>query len=174
MERDNHHPCSQKVPCQSHERLQACGTHLSSANAQRGWSLGSLQSSVDPLQFSYKTKRGVEDTSPTLMDRVTRHLDSPNSYVRILFVDFSSAVNTVKANTLLHHLQGLQVNTTLVLWIKDFLKDRPQHVRVDGFKSRNIVLNTEIPQGWVLSPILFSIYTLSLFKYADDMALVAP
>lgn len=62
-----------------------------------------------------------------------------------------------------------------------FLKDRPQHVRVNGFKSSNIVLNTGVPPGAVLLPILFSIYTnkttcdtrLSLFKYADDMALVA-
>ena len=34
-----------------------------------------------------------------------------------------------------------QHNTTLALWIKDFLKDRPQHVRVNSFKSSNIVLH---------------------------------
>lgn len=92
---------------------------------------------LDPFQFAYKPKRGVEDASVTLLDTMARHLDSPNSYVRILFMDFSSAFNTVNTNTLLHRLQGLQVNTTLVLWIKDFLKDRPQHVRVNGFKSSN-------------------------------------
>lgn len=56
--------------------------------------------------------------------------------------------------------------------------DRPQQVFLNG----KLVLNTGLPQGCVLSPILFSAYTnnitcsregMSLFKYADDMALVA-
>ena len=77
---------------------------------------------LDPLQFAYKSKRGVEDASLTLRDTVTRHLDSPNSFVRILLMDFSSAFNTVNINTLLQRLQQLEVNPTLTLWIKEFLK----------------------------------------------------
>lgn len=71
--------------------------------------------SLDPLQFAYKSKPGVEDARLTLVDTVMKHLDSSNSYVRILFMDFSSAFNTVNINTLLNHLQGLQVNTTMIL-----------------------------------------------------------
>ena len=138
--------------------------------------------SLDPLQFAYKPKRGVEDATLHLLDTVTKHLDSQNSLVRILFMDFSSAFNTVNISTLLHRLQQLQVNPALTLWIKEFLKDRPQHVKVQGATSTNVILNTGVPQGCVLSPILFSIYTneitcsingFKLFKYADDLALVA-
>ncbi len=73
------------------------------------------------------------------------------------------------------------MHQTLILWINSFLRDRPQHVLVNGKKSENVVLNTGLPQGCVLSPILFSIYinemtcdndNLTLIKYADDMALV--
>lgn len=61
------------------------------------------------------------------------------------------------------------------------LTDRPQRVCVRGTVSEEIVLNTGAPQGCVLSPLLFSVYTnemtmqdnkYKLFKYADDMALV--
>ena len=95
----------------------------------------------------------------------------------------SAAFNTVDSHTLCDHLLELEVNPTLILWIIDFLLDRPQHVVVNGFTSKNMILNTGVPQGCVLSPILFSIYTnnitcnnnmdFSLLKYADDIALVA-
>ena len=55
-------------------------------------------------------------------------------------------------------------------------------VGVNSVKSNELILNTGEPQGCVLSPILLSIYTneimsntttLTLIKFADDMALVA-
>ena len=77
---------------------------------------------------------GCQSSSPWHCDK--------ESFVRILFMDFSSAFNTVIINTLLHHLQQLQVNRTLMLWIKEFLMNRPQHVRVHGVTSTNNILNT--------------------------------
>ena len=38
--------------------------------------------SLDPLQFAYKPRRGVEDAILALLDTVTRHLDSQHSFVR--------------------------------------------------------------------------------------------
>ncbi len=89
---------------------------------------------------------------------------------------------TVNTNTLSDRLTELQVNPTLVKWSRDFLQDRSQHVTVNGKRSTNIAISTGVPQGCVLSPILFSIYTnkitcnmnnMTLLKYANDMALVA-
>ena len=134
--------------------------------------------SLDPLQFAYKSKRSIEDAGMTLLDTVIRHLDS---FVRILFLDLS--LHLIQwTSTLFCAASNSCKWTQLWHWIKELLKDRPQHVRVKGFKSTNTILNTGLPQGCVLSPVLFSIYTneitcssngLKLFKYADDMALVA-
>ena len=75
-----------------------------------------------------------------------------------------------------------RVNPSIVLWVRAFLRDWPQAVCVNSVKSNELILNTGAPQGCVLSPILFSIYineimsnttTLTLIKFADDMALVA-
>ena len=83
---------------------------------------------------------------------------------------------------LLKRLIDLHVNSNFVLWIRDFLRDRPQSVCVNGYLSEEVILNSGAPQGCVLSPMLFSIYTnhmnlqtavTCLFKFADDMALVA-
>lgn len=97
------------------------------------------------------------------MDTVARHFDSPNSIIRILFMDFSSAFNTVYTKKLLHQLQVLQCRQCC-----------PQQSQWFYFRK---YVNTGVPQGCVL----LSIYTndipcyssgLSLYKYADNMALV--
>ena len=102
-------------------------------------------------------------------------------------MDFSSAFNTIQTHVLINKLLNLEVNPDLILWIRQFLCDRPQRVRLnvplcrDYVLSDEIVVNTGAPQGCVLYKILCSIYTndissnnsfLSLNKYADDMALV--
>ena len=72
---------------------------------------------LDPFQFAYKDSRGVEDASLTLLNLITQHLQKAKSYVRILFVDFSSAFNTTEPYVLLKRLIDLLVNSNLVLWI---------------------------------------------------------
>ena len=82
----------------------------------------------------------------------------------------------------LKRLIDLDVSPSLILWIRSFLRDRPQRVIVNGVLSNEIVVNTGAPQGCTLSPLLFSVYTnemtcddeiLRLIKFADDMALIA-
>ena len=105
-----------------------------------------------------KASRGVEDASLTLLNLITQHLEKAKSYVRILFVDFSSAFNTIEQYVLLERPIDLPVNSNLVLWIRDFLRDRPQRVCVNGYLSEEVVLNAWAPQGCtknILSQVLF-------------------
>ena len=113
---------------------------------------------------------------------IASHLDKSGSYVRVMFMDFSSAFNTVQPHLLIKKLLDLGANHTLVLWSKQFLCDRPQIMSLTGTISDELIVNTGAPQGCVLSPVLFSVYTnevvstsplLMLVKFADAMALVA-
>ncbi len=74
-------------------------------------------------------------------------------------------------------LSDLGLNTSLCDWIQDFLTGRPQVVKVGQFTSNSITLNVGAPQGCVLSPLLYSLYThdcvsshrsTSIIKFADD------
>ncbi len=94
-------------------------------------------------------------------------------YVRLLFIDFSSAFNTIIPQQLIHKLVQLGLNTSLCNW--------PQAVRVSSNTSSTITLNTGAPQGCVLSPLLFTLLThdctpshnSNLFiKFADDTTVV--
>jgi hypothetical protein len=39
---------------------------------------------MDPLQFAYRVRRGMEDASVTLLDLITRHLDKTGTLTRVL------------------------------------------------------------------------------------------
>ena len=96
---------------------------------------------------------------------IASHLDTSGITVRVLFMDISSACNTIQTHVLIKKLLNIEVNPDLILCIRQFLCDRPQHVRLndplcrDPVLSDEILVNTGAPQGCVLSSILFSIYT---------------
>ncbi len=129
---------------------------------------------LDPLQFAYRANRSVDDF-------ILQHLDRPGTYVRILFVDFSSAFNTNILDTLQNKLTQLSVPTSVCQWITSFLTNRQQVVRLGKYTSNTRMITTGAPQDCVLSPLLFSRYTndctskdpsVKLLKFADDTTLI--
>ena len=56
-------------------------------------------------------------------------------------------------------LRSLGLNTSLCNWILDVLTGHPQVVRVGNKTSATLILNTGAPQGCVLSPFLYSLFT---------------
>ncbi len=115
--------------------------------------------SLDPLQFAYRANRSVDDAVNMGLHYVLQHLDKPGTYMRILFVDFRSAFNTIIPNLLLPKLTQLSVPTSICQWNNSFLTDWQELVRLGKFKSSTRTIRTEAPQGYVLSPLLFSLYT---------------
>ncbi len=53
---------------------------------------------LEPLQFAYRENRSVDDAVNMGLPFILQQLDRPGTYVRILFVDFSSAFNTIIPN----------------------------------------------------------------------------
>ncbi|KAK1803317.1 hypothetical protein P4O66_004107 [Electrophorus voltai] len=88
-----------------------------------------------------------------------------------------SAFNTIIPSLLTTKLEDLGLHTSLCDWISNFLTDRPQSVRVGNCASSTLTLSTGAPQGCVLSPLLYSLYTYDctatssstiIVKFADD------
>ncbi len=136
---------------------------------------------LDPLQFAYRANRSVDDAVNMGLHFILQHLDRPGTYVRILFVDFSSAFNTIIPDTLQNKRSQLSVPTSICQWINSFQTDRQQLVRLGKFSFSTHTISTGAPQGCVLSPLLFSLYTndctskdpsVKLLKFADDTTLI--
>ncbi|KAI4889401.1 hypothetical protein NFI96_034095, partial [Prochilodus magdalenae] len=96
--------------------------------------------------------------------------------------DFSSAFNTIVPSRLDIKLRDLGLNSSLCSWILNFLTDRRQVVKLAGITSSSLTLSTGAPQGCVLSPLLYSLYTHDctarhssnvIIKFADDTTIVA-
>ena len=136
---------------------------------------------LDPLQFAYRANRSVDDAVNIGLHQILRHVEAPGTYARILFVDFSSAFNTIIPDILTEKLTRLSVPAATRQWINSFLTGRSQQVRMGHFTSPPLTTNIGAPQGCVLSPALFSLYTndcisgdptVKLLKYADDTTVI--
>ena len=79
---------------------------------------------LDPLQFAYRANRSADDAVNMGLHHILQHLDSPGTYARILFVDFSSAFNTIIPDILHSKLSQLTVPASTCQWITNFLTDR--------------------------------------------------
>ena len=139
-----------------------------------------IQPHADPLQFAYKRDRGTDDATLTLLRHAFTHLDHKGSFVRILFIDFSSAFNTIQPHISAHKLTQVWVNAKLVLWVVNFLVERTQKVRFRNSVSSSMTTTSGSPQGTLLSPFLFTLYTTDCrgtneaapIKYSDDSAIL--
>ncbi len=96
-------------------------------------------------------------------------------------MDFSSAFNTSMPDLLSDKLTQLSVPTSICQWITSFLTDRQQLVRLGKLTSRTLTISTGTPQGCVLSPLLFSLYTndctsqdpsVKLLKFVEDTTVI--
>ncbi|KAI4890819.1 hypothetical protein NFI96_006997 [Prochilodus magdalenae] len=136
---------------------------------------------VDPHQYAYRRDRSTDDAISSVVHTALTHLEQRDSYVRMLFVDFTSAFNTMIPQTLTDKLSSLGLRSSLCNWVLDFLTNRPQSVGTHNLTSSTTILSTGSPQGCVLSPLLFTLLTYDcspihpgchIVKFADDTAVV--
>ena len=96
-------------------------------------------------------------------------------------IDFSAAFDLVNRQGIHFKLCSVGVGGSVLSVLTQFLSNRSQYVVVDGCRSKLVNMVSGVPQGSVLGPQLFLLYTAELFSiventlygYADDSTLVA-
>jgi hypothetical protein len=136
---------------------------------------------IDPFQSGF---RRLHSTASALL-RVSEDMRMALFKKRVVlcvFLDFSKAFDTVNHGLLINKLRQLNLSEAVLAWFESYLSGRSHAVKsADGTRSKWNNLNCGVPQGSILGPLLYTLYTFDIGRilkhrckyhiYADDVQL---
>ena len=136
---------------------------------------------LEPCQSAYRQGHSTETALFLVQNDVICAVGQRKAVLQVM-LDLSAAFDTVNHQLLIKTLQQLGIRGTMLHWFSTYLVGRLQRIKVNGVTSQPKLLDCGVPQGSVLGPILFTIYTASLGQllrqldvqyhfYADDSQL---
>ena len=137
---------------------------------------------LNPFQSAYIKHHSTETTLLSVHDHIIKAM-SHQQVTCLTLLDLSAAFDTIDHTILLERLSSwFELTSTALSWVKSYLLDRSFNVSIDGAVSPVYQLLYGVPQGSVLGPLLFILYTTPLSTvisnssanhhlYADDTQL---
>jgi hypothetical protein len=136
----------------------------------------------EPFQSAYRKAHSTETALIRVQNDLLMALDKQHIAILIM-LDLSSAFDTVCHKQLLNRLHlSFGIGGLALKWLQSYLDSRSQIVAINQSKSDSFILDYGVPQGSVLGPLLFTLYTsplgmiikkyqLHYHLYADDTQL---
>ena len=111
-------------------------------------------------------------------DNIATSLNN-NSHIDVVYFDFAKAFDSVNHDILLHKLKYIyKIDGLLLKFIKSYLQDREQQVVIGNSMSGRCKVNSGVPQGSIIGPLLFVLFIndicdditagTNIMLYADD------
>ena len=135
------------------------------------------------FQLAYRKHHSTESALLNIHNDILLNM-AKGSVKALTLLDLSAAFDTIDHTILLGRLNGYYGISELALgWFKSYLSGRTHSVKVGSTLSNPVALQYGVPQGSVLGPILFSLYTnpissiiqshssINYHFYADDTQL---
>lgn len=130
--------------------------------------------------FGFRRRRSTLTLVNLLVHKIL-HNNSKKKYTGVVFIDVKNAYNSVLTKELLNILRRNMISGEDIAWIASFLSNRSLEITVGNTTIKRTVSNG-LPQGDVMSPTLFNIYTstchglndrkIRILQYADDFAVI--
>ena len=133
-------------------------------------------------QHGFRQSRSCASQLITHLGNIQNHLIN-NSDVDTIYINFAKAFDKVDHKILINKLKVYGLSEKYINWIYSFLSDRRQFVFINGARSYEANVESGVPQGSVLSTLLFIVFINDLsehvnhsqmFTFADDTKIVRP
>ena len=138
---------------------------------------------IETFQSAYKSGHSTETALLRVVNDLFCFIDEGNVSL-LTMLDLSAAFDTIDHDILFQRLSShFGINDKVLRWIKSYLHERKQKVKLNNFYSDDLDLLYGVPQGSVLGPLLFTMYVFFPIKdviykdifnyhlYADDTQL---
>lgn len=136
---------------------------------------------LSPTQFGFVQGKGTQLLLEDFADKLYSAFDH-NLVTSTLFLDVSKAFDTVSHTLLLKKLYSIGFRGSFFSFFENYLCNRFQLVRAGGIQSSRTNLKAGVPQGSILSPLLFNIFVNDIaesvpgcivYQYADDTLIMS-
>ena len=139
---------------------------------------------LSSYQAGFRRGRSCEDQILRMVQAIDDGFQQKKTCRSVLvLLDFSAAFDTVWRQKLLVSMLDLGVPHAYIKWLHQFLCNRQAKVKFNGSLSASRQLHQGVPQGSVLSPLLFIFYINNLATllpcininclFADDVSILA-
>ena len=112
-----------------------------------------------PMQHGYKTQHSTVTALHTLNNTVAKWFNQMAPLREHQSLDMSNDFDTINIHTLIRKLLQTNIPGTIVKFIANYIKGRKAYTTYRNHTSKQRLFKTGVPQGGVLSPTLFNIYT---------------
>ena len=123
---------------------------------------------IPEFQSAFRANHSTETALLKVHSDIIRSLDNSKT-VCMICLDLSAAFDTVDHEILINELRACGVEGTALKLFESYLENRTVRVAANGTLSEPLNLKYGIPQGSVLAPTLFSVYTRTLAYLLESM-----
>ena len=153
--------------------LNTIGKVVESTVAGRIVSFLEESGGLPDTQMGARKNRSTISALELLIEQVKTVWDGPKRYGKtqiasMLGLDISGAFDHVAHVRLIHNLRRKRLYHGLVKFVESFLTNRSTSIRFGSYQSETKPIEAGIPQGSILSPILFLVFVADLLEACHD------